>query len=377
MLELLFLLLPIAASYGWYMGYRNATQNKLKTAQLSGLNYDSQQQSFQNLTESLDINAQTIETHLALGAIFRQRGDAKNAIRIHQHITKQTNISARHYQSAQVALARDFIEIGSYERGEQLLLQVIQSEQNSTEAQHELLLCYQKMKDWQKGIQLNETYQLVKNPQHQKPLANFLCELAIRNSCMTAQLRLTHKALQIAPHSARALYQTIVCYNKTKAFKQARKSIQVFASKHPGFIADLLPHAKTSFAQSEHAYENFLKQHLKTHTNTTVMCELANLWKSQPLCSKAEQMLIERLHHDPSLQGFEKLIEIQMLNTQKTKNLATLKKLFHQHSAQHMGYCCHQCGFKFERLYWACPACYHWESVYQPHITPSYQVEHA
>ena len=45
MLELLFLLLPVAALYGWYMGYRNAKKgqdevsNKLSRDYVTGVNF--------------------------------------------------------------------------------------------------------------------------------------------------------------------------------------------------------------------------------------------------------------------------------------------------------------------------------------------------
>lgn len=93
MLELLFLLLPIAAAYGWYMGHRSAQQDKQKQSHqisrqyMAGLNLllsDQSDKAVDHFIELLQVDNETIDTHLALGNLFRSRGEVDRAIRIHQ-----------------------------------------------------------------------------------------------------------------------------------------------------------------------------------------------------------------------------------------------------------------------------------------------------
>lgn len=79
MLELLFLLLPIAAAYGWYMGHRSAQQDKQKQSHqisrqyMTGLNLllsDQSDKAVDHFIELLQVDNETIDTHLALGNLF-------------------------------------------------------------------------------------------------------------------------------------------------------------------------------------------------------------------------------------------------------------------------------------------------------------------
>ena len=82
MLELLFLLLPVAAAYGWYMGQRGArldnerSSHKLSRNYVAGINFllsEQPDKAVDLFIELLQVDDETLETHLALGNLFRQR----------------------------------------------------------------------------------------------------------------------------------------------------------------------------------------------------------------------------------------------------------------------------------------------------------------
>ena len=89
MLELLFLLLPVAAFYGYFMGRGSARlrlinrKNKNSTAYLKGVEYllsDNHEKAVDNFITYLNASDPTFETRLALGNLLRQRGDTEQAI---------------------------------------------------------------------------------------------------------------------------------------------------------------------------------------------------------------------------------------------------------------------------------------------------------
>lgn len=93
MLELLFLLLPVAAAYGWYMGRRSAQQdkqqeaNRLSREYVAGVNFllsNQQDKAVDLFLDMLKEDSNTVEAHLTLGNLFRSRGEVDRAIRIHQ-----------------------------------------------------------------------------------------------------------------------------------------------------------------------------------------------------------------------------------------------------------------------------------------------------
>ncbi len=123
MLELLFLLLPIAAGYGWYMGNRNARHRRqeqshhLSRQYVAGLNLLLSEQSDKAVDlfiELLQVDNETIDTHLALGNLFRSRGEVDRAIRIHQNLIARPNLTLDQRNLAMQQLAKDYMVAGFF-----------------------------------------------------------------------------------------------------------------------------------------------------------------------------------------------------------------------------------------------------------------------
>ena len=100
MLELLFLLLPIAVMYGWYMGVRQAklSSDESKTSQtqqfVSGVKFlleEKKDRASDIFVDLLHINSDNFDANLALAEVYRVRGDADKAIRIHNSHSSTKN----------------------------------------------------------------------------------------------------------------------------------------------------------------------------------------------------------------------------------------------------------------------------------------------
>ena len=92
---LLILLLPVA--FTWVGGLQDhstgvlqAKRNRLFSNQyFQGLNYllnEEPDKAIQVFLELAEVNQDTVETHMALGSLFRRRGEVDRAIRFHQNI---------------------------------------------------------------------------------------------------------------------------------------------------------------------------------------------------------------------------------------------------------------------------------------------------
>jgi lipopolysaccharide biosynthesis regulator YciM len=102
LLPLLFLLLPVAAFSGWVLGRRRSERtsgarvSELSTNYFRGLNYllnEQQDKAIEVFLKLAEINRDTVETHLALGNLFRRRGEVDRAIRVHQNLIARPNLS--------------------------------------------------------------------------------------------------------------------------------------------------------------------------------------------------------------------------------------------------------------------------------------------
>lgn len=87
----LLLLLLVAIAIGFYIGRRgqgSASEVSYSTLQphyIQGLNYllnERQDAAIDTFIDALDVNSETLETHLALGNLLRKRGEVDRAIKM-------------------------------------------------------------------------------------------------------------------------------------------------------------------------------------------------------------------------------------------------------------------------------------------------------
>lgn len=160
MLELLFLLLPVAAAYGWYMGRRSAQQTKQDEAnRLSrlrcGVNFllsNQQDKAVDLFLDMLKEDTGTVEAHLTLGNLFRSRGEVDRAIRIHQTLMESASLTYEQRLLAVQQLGRDYITAGLYDRAEDMFSQLIDETDFRIGALQQLLQIYQATSEWQKPL---------------------------------------------------------------------------------------------------------------------------------------------------------------------------------------------------------------------------------
>ena len=99
---LLAALLPLAALSGWFLGRRKArtdsrsTGSGLSSDYFSGLNFllnEQPDKAIDVFIKMLEVNTDTVETYLALGNLFRRRGESDRAIRIHQNLIARPTLN--------------------------------------------------------------------------------------------------------------------------------------------------------------------------------------------------------------------------------------------------------------------------------------------
>lgn len=163
MLELLFLLLPVAAAYGWFMG-RNSVRNEERREQeefskqyVTGLNLllsDQPDKAVDLFIQLLDVDSDTLETHWALGKLFRRRGEIDRAIKIHQNLTSRPAISEQQRRHAMFELGLDYLAAGIFDRAEEMLLALQTDKEFAEPCQRYLLELYEATHEWDKAIKV-------------------------------------------------------------------------------------------------------------------------------------------------------------------------------------------------------------------------------
>jgi len=118
MSPLLLLLLPVAAFSGWVSGRRSdpdvasSVAPQLPKEYFIGLNFllnEEPDKAVDVFIKMLNVNTDTVEIHLALGNLFRRRGEVDRAIRIHQNLIARPHLD--HIQRGHALLDWSWVEI--------------------------------------------------------------------------------------------------------------------------------------------------------------------------------------------------------------------------------------------------------------------------
>ncbi|KAE9526305.1 lipopolysaccharide assembly protein LapB [Testudinibacter aquarius] len=386
MLELLFLLLPVAALYGWYMGYRNAKKgqddvsNKLSRDYVTGVNFllSNQQEKavdlfldmLQKQENENDIHSDSqFEASLTLGNLFRSRGEVDRAIRIHQNLVDDPNFSFDQKLLAKQQLAFDYRKVGFFDRAENIYISLVDEPEFADNALEELAKIYQKTKEWKKAVDVTEKRQKAFPQSNNIELAHYYCEyIEAEELSVKEQKVLLTRALEVSPTCVRASIELAYLYMREQDFRTAIEHFQAVLQQNSAFIVEVLPHLKWCYQQLQdpNNYELFLIKAKQRHNSGAVELALAELTDKNSGAAAAQAGLYQQLNHIPSMDIFNRLIQYdieQAEDGRAKESLIRLQQLVENKIGQSFAYRCSHCGYRSHRLVWNCPSCNKWETI--------------
>ncbi|MFI3246429.1 MAG: lipopolysaccharide assembly protein LapB [Ferrimonas sp.] len=377
MLELLFLLLPIAAAYGWYMGRRSARiyqqhhHEQKSQNYFEGLNFllsDQPDKAVDRFIELLQVDSDTFDTHLSLGNLFRKRGEVDRSIRIHQNLIVRPRLSLKQKDIAMMELAKDYLAAGLFDRAEEILLQMLKDPDHSSEAEQQLLSVYQATKEWWKAIHLVKRFKRHSRKQLAPQVAHFYCQLAEESPDNADKVRFWQLAIAQDPSCGRAYLAQFTFAMANQNELDAMAVAESLARKAPLWFTELLPRVTELYLKHNNvtAYQAMLTGLLQQHPSAVMTLALAETLTP----NEAEQLILKHLHKHPTMVGFHRLMQLHAnaaTSESSRSSLILLSDLVEQQIRLRPKYRCRQCGFPGHSLYWQCPSCKSWGQTQRFH----------
>lgn len=387
MIELLFLLLPIAAAYGWYMGHRSAQKdredfsNKLSRDYVTGVNFLLSNQTekavdlFLNMLQKQEAENEIesdsqFEAELTLGNLFRSRGEVDRALRIHQALDRSPNYTFEQKLLAKQQLAKDFMAVGFYDRAENLYITLVDEPEFAEGALQQLAVIYQKTKEWKKAINVAEKLAKIAPKEDNIELAQYYCEYvqALPNGHKENPQQILQQALKVAPGCVRASMMLADLNIAQQDYQSAVRILENVLNQNPNYIGEVLPQLKECYRQLDQLdnFELFLIRVTQEIRNSSVELALADLIAEKDGRSAAQGKVYQQLNHNPSMFLFHRFIEYQIDNAEEGRgkdSLVLLHKLVGERIKQGFDYRCVNCGYQSHKLMWCCPSCRQWEKV--------------
>src|ERR1700732_4695388 len=144
----------LAGHFGWGKRWPGAL-GKLHPDYLTGLDYlvtEQPDRALDMFLKLMDASPDTVETHFALGSLYRRRGEVERAIRIHQNLLARETLAPEHHEQALLALAQDYLRAGLLDRAERLFQQVSEVPRLRASALDSLRSVYERQLEWQQAL---------------------------------------------------------------------------------------------------------------------------------------------------------------------------------------------------------------------------------
>lgn len=377
MINLWPLLLPAAAWSGWWVANRNysikgkSTSHQLSREYVVGLNYllnEQPDKAVDIFIKLLDVDSDTVETHLALGSLFRRRGEVDRAIRIHQNLIARPQLSLSQRKEALVALGQDYMSAGVFDRAERIFSEVVElGGTREISSLHGLLAIYQQEKAWESALDVIKKLEASTGTSMHSQVAHYYCELATQAlKCKTPDKALIaiKQALAIDKQSVRASLLQAEVEMASGRYKQAIRALKRVSEQDAEFLTEIIVPLVYCHRQLDSMDEcvDYLEQTLEDHPRASVIFVIGEYLRDEKNVDFAIDFVSFQLSKHPSIRGLNRLIywHLESANGKVRDKLQMLYDITSKFLDNKPVYRCGHCGFGGKLLHWHCPSCKQW-----------------
>jgi len=376
-------LLFVAAALGYFFARfgepedDQASSDRLNADYLKGINYvlnEEPDRAVELFTRMAELDDEALETHFALGSLFRKRGEVDRAIRVHQNLMARPSLSRLQKVQAEAALAEDYLSAGLFDRAESLFQKLTESADFRVQALKRLIRIFEMTREWTQAIattaELEEAESMsVGSIGRTSMVAHYYCELA--EEARTARDYATAREMLAQAESGRHRTVRSVLTRADLARdsgheEDAIRLYQKVAGESPALLVEVIPRLAACYVAIERAPEftDYLRQLIDSDEDNVAAIAMATVLDTQIDDPVAMEALQRYVAADAKLAG---LVDVRHLESaEDSERLEILDRV--RHALKHVlsgtpGYRCDQCGYASLILQWQCPGCRSWETV--------------
>lgn len=373
-----FLFLPLAALSGWVIGRRGGQRHgdsqvsRLSTTYFRGLNYllnEQPDKAIELFLHIAELDKETFETQVALGHLFRRRGEVDRAIRLHQGLVQRPDLSDQQKVQALLALGEDYMRSGLLDRAETVFTDLARIDQRAPQALKHLIAIYQAERDWKKAISNATRYEEATGEPMGKLIAQFECELAERHRTAN-DIGAAREALARAYQADAGCVRAGILEGRIESdaghHEAAIRAFERAARHDPDYLPEILPSLLAAYARTGDlsGARAFLSEMCEHYRGIAPVLALTRLVESQEGVAAARAYLARQLKDRPSVRGEAALIDLTLAEgADPSATLNDLKHITDQLLVRNPSYRCSRCGFGARTHHWQCPSCKEWATI--------------
>ncbi len=381
MIEILFLLLPLAFYSGWRSAKKSnskqcAESSKLADDYVRGVNYllsEKPDKALEVFINHPDVDEYTAETYLLLGNMFRNRGEVDRALRLHQNLMARSSLTKDQKASVLFALGEDYFSAGMLDRAESVFQELLETNPKDVDACLPLRQIYEQTHEWEKAIQTTLCLKRKKlSDAHKKLISHYYCEMAEQEMSFGNLHRVDEYVLKAENSfklSVRVMILQADLLERKKNYKGAFK-IYLKALKQDSRLLSYLYSKITKVSAivgKDKELESILF-HLYRSDSRVLSYLLAFISRNGNKDVSVDFLVDDLKAKKLDIPSIIKSIDILQNNTDifpEHEKLLLIKQSLINFLQGEAMFQCQNCGYKMQDYLWRCPACYQWDRVSQ------------
>ena len=364
----------ILAATGWALGYfgERDDQPPLNIDYLKGLNFllnEQTDQAVEHFLKMVRVDSTTIETHFALGNLFRKRGEVYRAIKIHQNIIARPDITEEQRNQAFYSLAKDYLHAGLFDRAEVLFIRLNDKSEFMSESLKNLISIYEQEKEWSKAIEIaKKLNKLYYDDSLDMQISHYHCESAEEAIDEKNYDKAISRLNSVNSRNNKTLRIELIFAKLNAIQGYEKKAVDIYFNilkQNNYFVAEALPLVFNIF-KNQNDLQEFDK---KLNSVINQKPKISNLIAYTALASNIEysksidNCIEDYIRSDEALSEFINVNDI--FQSELDIKDSSIKKIKHGLMVlanNNPRYQCNECGFSSQKLLWQCPSCKAWET---------------
>lgn len=325
-------------------------------------------------TRLVEIDQDTIETHLSLGALFRRRGEVDRALRVHQNLIARPNLPRAVHERALLELARDYLAAGVLDRAEELFRELVEMNAFLVESLRRLIRIYEQQSDWEKAIEVNRRLESVSSAhrgQQLHDIAHYHCELAEqkqRAGDLRGAKASFKKALYVFDNCARASLALGDMVFTEEEFKEAIKHWSRVPEQTPELTPEVIMRLQKAYEKldKDQQFYHWLSEVVEVYKGVAPYMLLAQYAFKQGDRDQATHWVQQYLAQKPRISGMGRLFSTVVAEWSEQPRDQVRMQLYQalgEALTNMAAYQCGHCGFETRQIHWQCPSCHKWDSI--------------
>ena len=356
--------------YIYFNFFETENNDDINPDYLKGLKYllDEESDKAINLfSDLIEIDDETIQTHLALGVLFRKQGRVDKAIQLHEYIISKEDLPENHYFQTLFELGENYFSAGIYNKAEEIFLKLKDYNDHTEAALNKLIIINEYYGEWKQALLFLEQLDALSDQDLSVSRNHYYCEIAemhIENDDIQSANNYLLKAQGLHTDSIRSEYIKMVIDLKNLRIDSSIDSFVSMVNKNKiAYILALPKIIQTLTDIDNKSIDPMLRDLLNNDPESTTYLAILGVMYPEIRNDVIEEVIQNFIENQDIVREIDKVDNEYSIVSSISNHLSqNMRFILNKKMNTEYKYNCKKCGYQTISFSWQCPTCKSWES---------------